>query len=342
MRFRLLLLLLPVLLAACSKTDAPIQLDFIGNTTLTSSNRTVSPNDTLTTRVYAVGNDNLLRRLRITVAYDPGLSPIRYPTPLASFDPRNAPANEEIVYLDSLITPITTTPGYTSPYRGGEYVFENRFSARSTSGTELWQYSVTDATGESASRAYRLTVRKADSAAVFHNYALLMRPEPRTDAAADTLRNRARVFLNLRYGLLLPKYALLNNQASLQANQPLVDVVCLTNSGGTTIRLAGTAAAELSSRLSSGRWPVANRNRTRLLQTSLTDTDFGNADTTPDFVAAFVAGRPFVADSLSTGTLTKGSVLAFRTAAGYYGLMLIADLVPGTFPRLNCSIKVQK
>ncbi|WP_426060585.1 hypothetical protein [Hymenobacter sp. B1770] len=340
MRFRLLLVFLSVLLGACSKTNAPVRLDFIGNTALTSSNRSVGPNDTLTTRAYAVGNESPLRRLRIEVTYAPGLSPILYPLPLSNFNLDNAPGSQTIVYLDSLITPIPNSPTYTSPYKGGEYIFNNRFSARSTSGTELWQYTATDAAGESASRAYRITVRKPDSAAVFHNYAVLMRPRPAT--ASDTLRNRARVFLNLRYGLLLPRYAVLNNEATVQPNQKLIDLVCVTSSTGGTIRLDGMAADSLARQLSGARWPRANRNATRLLRTTLSAAQFADARTTSSFASAFAAATPFTRDSLSTGVLARGSVVAFRTGEGYYGLLLVGELVPGTAPLINCSIRVQK
>ncbi|OGX83741.1 hypothetical protein BEN47_17205 [Hymenobacter lapidarius] len=349
MRFRLLLLLLPVLLGACSKKDQPVQLDFIGSTTLTSGNRVVSPNDTLRTRVFAVGNDNLLQRLRVTVSYSFGLFPYLYPVPISGFDPKNAPGAREVVYMDSLISPILNTPTYTSPYRGGEFLFENRFSARSTSGTELWQYTATDAASESAARAYRLTVRKPDSAAVFHNYTALIRPLPGSPVTVSALpvadrplRNRARVFLNLRSGLLLPKYSLLNKEASLQSNQPLVDVICVSNAANTIIRLDSPAADSLKNKLSAASWPVANRRRTRLLRTSLTATTFAAASTTTAFATAFANGQPFTADSLSTGPLVNGSVVAFRTGEGYFGLLLVANLVPGTSPLLNCTVRVQK
>ncbi|SFQ76579.1 hypothetical protein [Hymenobacter arizonensis] len=341
MRFRLLYVFLPLLLGACSKAKGPVRLDFIGNTALTSSNRTASPNDTLSTRAYAVGGESLLRRLRIEVTYTPGLSPILYPLPISNFDADNAPASQTLVYLDSLITPLFSTRNYTSPYKGGEYIFDNRFSARSTSGIEQWTYTATDADGQSASRSYRITVSKADSAAVFHNYTVLMRPQPAT--ATDTLRNRARVFLNLRYGLLLPRYAVLNNETTVQPNQRLIDLVCVTNSTGATIRLDGPASDSLGRRLSTARWPRANRNATRLLRTSLTAAQFAEARTTANFVSAFAAGTPFfTSDSLSTGVLAQNNVIAFRTGEGYYGLLLVGQLVPGTSPLLNCSIKVQK
>ncbi|GAB3292076.1 hypothetical protein ACFQT0_07480 [Hymenobacter humi] len=335
MRFRLLLFLLPVLLGACSKPAQPVRLDFIGNTTLTSGSRVVNANDTLSTKAYAVAKDNLLKRLRITVRYEPGPSPVLYPVPISGFNPNNAPGPQEIVYLDSLIKP-------TAAAQESEYLFENQFSARSTSGAERWQYTAIDAADGSASRAYRLTVRKADSAAVFHNYTTVIRPVPGSPLAASVLHDRARVFLSLRDGLLLPKYAVRNNEASVQANQQLIDLVCVANRAGTTIRLDATAADSLSRKLAPSSWPVANRRRTRLLNTRLTATEFGNARTTGSFASAFAVGTAATRDSLSTGVLARGNVVAFRTANGYYGLLLVSDLVPGTSPRLNCSIKVQK
>lgn len=336
MRFRLLLLLLPVLLGACSKTDSPVRLDFVGIGTLISGNKTVSPNDTLTTRAYAVGNDNALTRLRITVKYEPTRNPIIYPIPLSNYDPKNTENDDALVYLDSLVRPRYT--GLNAP-RGGELLFVNKFTARSTSGTELWQYTATDVKDQTASRSFRLTARKADSAAVFHNYTALLRPT--LALAPDTVRDQARVFLALRSGLLLPRYAVLNNEKSLQGNQALIDLICL----GTTTTVSLNAPADiLTLHLSTMKWPDANRRRTRLRRTGLSPTDFGNAATTAAFTTAFAGGTLFT-DSLSTGTLAKDQVVAFRISENnqtYTGLILVSDLVLGTAPKLTCTIKVQK
>lgn len=338
MRFRLLLLLLPVLLGACSKTAAPVRLDFIGNTTLTSGSRVVGPTDTLTTRAYAVGNDNLLQRLRISVTYDRGLAPIVYPVPLSDYDPKTGPDPQTILYLDSLIKPVIG--GNSNAPRGGEYLFENRFAARATSGSELWQYTVTDVAGESASRAYRLTVRKPDSAAVYHNYALSLRPQPRSAVASDPLRDQARVFLNLHYGLLLPKYAVLNSEGTVRENQLLVDLICAVR--GSNVALEAPAYAGQLPFLPAAKWPV--RRVTRLRRTSLSSDDFSKAATTAAFTTAFNSGQLFAnsPDSLSTGTLAKNQVVAFRTAEGKTGLLLVADVVLGTAPVVRCTVRVQK
>ena len=336
MRFRpLSFLLLPLLLAACAKTNAPLRLDFIGLTNLVSGARTVNPGDTLASRVYAVSFDHQLRQLHIAVTYAPGLSPILYPVPLAGYNPKNNPDAITITYLDSLIKPIPGSSSRDSP--GSQYLFANRFTARTTSGTELWEYTASDDGGNSATRAYRLAVRKTDSAQVYHNYTLAVHPQPRNKAVADSVRDQARVFLNLPFGLLLPKYALLNNQGTVQPNQQLVDLICTVRGSS----LAWEAPADTAQRkyLLAGKWPT--RRATLLRRTSLTLDAFIKAKTTDAFVAAFAAGTRFT-DSLSTGTLAKDQVLAFKTTEGKVGLMQVVDIVPGTKPLLTCTVKVQK
>lgn len=346
MRFRLLLSLLPLLVGACAKTDAPVRLDFVGSTGLTSGNRTVNASDTLTTRAYAVGNTEAdLQHLRITVTYDPGLTPIIYPTPVSNFDPKNAPGPQEIVYLDSLITPDPRA----SVRNPSEYLFQNQFTARTTSGTETWQYTITDQQGQLASRAYRLTVRNRDSAAVFHRYNMLLRPVPRAATVAASVRAKSRVFLNLHYGLLLPKYAVLNRQPVLTANQQLIDLVATTD--GAAINLSTLADVQVIPSNSSI-WPNANVRHTTLRATNLGTTGFNNAANATDFATAFNGGIRFAPDSTRTGTLAKGQTLAFRftetntanppVTTTYYGLLQVTDIIPGSAPLLNCAVKVQK
>ena len=331
MRFRFLLPLLPALLGACAKTAAPVQLDFIGNPALVSGSKVVNPTDTLTTRAYAVGNDHDLARLRITVTYEPTRVPIIYPVPASGYNPKDTPSDDELVYLDSVLV---LTPSPVNP-TGRELVFQNRFTARSTSGTERWRYTITDAQGASASRALRLTVRKADSLRAIHSYSILLRPVPPAPAAPAALRDQARVFLSLRSGLLLPRYAVLNQQNSVQENQQFVDLICATT--GATVRLDAPAAPAAFPRL-----PAAAGRRTRLLRTGLTAAQFEQALTPASLLAAYAGGQPFTADSLSAGPLASGSVLAFKTVEGYTGLLLVAGLATGTAPLLNCSVKVQK
>lgn len=336
MRFRpLSFLLLPLLLAACAKTNAPLRLDFIGLTTLVSGARTVSPSDTLASRIYAVSFDHQLRRLHIAVTYAPGLSPILYPVPLAGYNPKNNPDAITITYLDSLIKPIPGSSSRSSP--GSQYLFANRFTARTTSGTELWQYTASDDGGNSATRAYRLAARKRDSAEVYHSYTLTVHPRPRSKAVADSVRDQARVFLNLPFGLLLPKYAVLNNEGTVQPNQQFVDLICTVR--GSSLAWEAPVATAQDSFLLAAKWPA--RRATLLRRTSLTVAAFGNAATTDAFTAAFNSGTAF-ASPFSTGTLAKTQVLAFKTVEGKVGLMQILDIVPGTKPLLICTVRVQK
>jgi hypothetical protein len=345
MRFRLLLLALPVLLGACSKTNGPVRLDFIGLTGLTSGNRTVGPGDTLNTRAYAEGTDANLTSLRVTVKYEPGRNPIIYPTPLSSYDPSKAVNDDERVYLDSLVDPATLNRNADGSPRGGAFLLANKFAARTTSGTELWQYTATDANKESATRLLRLTVRKADSAAVYHSYTIRFRPvvpTSRPPANAAQLRDQALVFLNLHSGLLLPKYALINNSGSVKVNQQLVDLICVASSTTSIALLSPTDMQSLL--LNPTTWPITNRRPTQLRATTLNGNAFASSITADSFNAAFAAGTAFP-DSYSTGALQVGQVIAFQVTENgqdYRGLLLVSGIVAGSAPLVTCQVKVQK
>lgn len=349
MRFRLLFFCSLLLLAACSKTATPVRLDFIGATGLTSGNRTVSVSDTLTTRAYAEGNDNNLMHMRITVKYEPTRYPIAYPSPLTSYDPTTASNDDELVFADSAIDASNRQYDNNGLPRGGSFLFNNKFTARSTSGKEQWQYTATDETGATASRAFRLTIRKADSALVYHSYTAYLRPvirRSRRTADSAEVRDRARVFMNLRSGLMLPKYSLINRSNSLQANQPLIDLICVAKNTTTVILAAPAEANNVNStnlRLSTATWPTANRRSTQLLATNLSDSDFSNASTAQAFTQAFNNGIAY--PTLSTTPLVKGQVIAFRVAEGnrnYTGLLLVSDIIFGSSPRITCLVKVEK
>ncbi len=337
MRVRLLLFCVPALLAACTKTNGPVRVDFIGGTGLTSGSQKVNFADTLTTKAYASGTDQLLKRLTITVTYKPGLAPITYPAILSSFDPKTAPPSQTITYADTLLGGLPTT----DQLRGGEFLFVNRYAARATSGTETWTYTVTDAAGQATSHALTLNVRRTDSAQVYHSFPLLLRPVPTPVSHATVpARDRARTYCNLAYGLVLPPYALLNSQQSLVANQTLVDLVAVSRASG--LSLEAPASAAQAQLLDASRWPVARRRVTRLRSTTLTVAEFTNAASTAAFEDAFTKGTPFTPDPLSTGPLTKDEVLAFRTADGATGLLYVVALLPGSPAAINCQVKVQK
>lgn len=335
MRFRFLLFCFPVLLAACGKTDAPVRVDFIGGTGLTSGTQRATAGDTLTTKAYAAGTDQLLKHLTVTVTYKPNLAPIAYPAVLSTFNPKTL-KDTTFTFADTLLTGLPTTP-----YAGGEYLFTHRFMARTTSGTETWTYTYTDASGQIGRRSLTLNVRNADSAKVYHGYTLRLRPVPTPVSAANVpARARARTYCNLGYGLVLPRYALLNGQQNLRANQTLIDLVAVSRASGLSLEAPASPAQALL--LDAGRWPLAQRRATELRSTTRSLADFTNAATTTAFQTIFAAGTPFTPDALSTGPLAKEQVLAFRTADGKLGLLYVADAATGAAPALSCQVKVLK
>ena len=353
MRIRFLLFCLPmlVLLAACGKTDAPVRLDFVGATGLTSGNRTVAAGDTLVTHAYAEGTDKALqRRLRIEVTYEPGPTPILYPIPTGSFNAANVPKARTIVYLDALLPAASSSNGS----RYGT-LFVNGLMARTTSGRETWTYTATDASGQTATRAYRLTVRRNDSAAVFHEYPLILRPLPDSAIRAAAVLDSRRVFLNLRLGLLLPRYGVLNstgpnNANTQQPNQKLIDLVCVANRAGTAVSLAAPADPASGVPRNGNNWP-APRRATKIHAVGLTAAQFTNATTAASFEAAFNASTPYrlpgaaISDQ-TTGPLARDQVIAFEALddndTKYYALLKVTALTGGTNPVLTCQVKVQK
>ncbi|GAA4347717.1 hypothetical protein GCM10023185_02970 [Hymenobacter saemangeumensis] len=319
MRFCLpLLLALAGLLTSCDTEPAPVRLDFVGATGLTSSNRTAGAADTLTTRVYA-SSEEPLRRLQVQVSYEPTANPINYPTPASSYDPKDTPDGPTLIYLDSV---------FTSGQKN--VLFQSRFSARSTSGTERWIYSATDREGRTASRAFRITVRKSDSLAVYHSYTLVARP------AANGPEGRR--FLALRPGLLLPKYAV-NTQPE---NQKLVDLVFAMRQNDISLETPDHSALALSTT----RWPAANRRPTSIRRANLSRDAFQNADTRDKLRDAY-NNSPAYTSANSTGPLAKDNVLAFATrdpgsSDTRYGLLIINDIIRTPVPLVSCTVRIQK
>jgi len=319
MRFCLpLLLSTAVLTASCSTEPSPVRLDFVGASGLTSSNRTASAADTLTSRVFATG-EQPLTRLQITVSYEPTAYPIIYPTPISSFDPSDTPDGPQLLYLDSVLT---------SGQK--ELLFQNRVSVRTTSGSERWQYTATDAEGRSDSRAYRVTVRKGDSLAVYHTYTIVARPAE-TGAAG-------RRFLALRPGLLLPKFAV-NKEP---ANQQLIDLVFTMRQGNITLETPNHPNLGLSAT----RWPQANRRPTVIKRTGLDFNAFQAADTFDELRTAFNDGQAYTPAG-STGALAKDNVLAFQSTdpssgESHYGLLRVSELALTPVPVVSCTVRIQK
>ncbi len=296
-------------LAACEKTAAPVRLDFVGDTNLTSSDRILNAADTFRTRVFAaaVAGGPLLKHLKISVTYSPGLRPINYPVLLSSFKTSDAPPDTTLILLDKDL------PGQPPEYR-----FTPTFGARSTSGTERWTYTVTDVDGQTNTRSYRLTVRKADSAAVYQSYALLPTLQPNEE--------RARPYFALRPGLLLPRFAV-DTQPATQAQ---IDLVAVNDNGG--ISLAAPKAVAT--------WPGPKR-ATTLRRTTLDATKFTAVLTAAGLATEYNNAPPAV-DPLRSGSLTDAVVLAFRTEDGRYGLLSISKPTLTPFPAFSCAVRMQK
>ena len=319
MRLRLCLLFVSVLLLGCEKAPAPLLLDFLGAVRFTSSDRLVTSGDTITSRLYAEGRDSdaQLRHLRITTTYAPGRQPYLYPTALGAFDPANLPKAQTLVYLDSVL-PASV---------GKEMLFQTTFGARTTSGTERWEYTVTDAAQRTATRTYRLTVRKADSAAVVHSYTLIANP-----AAVGSLRP-ARPFLEATTGLLLPKFSV----RTQPDNQALIDLLFVSRPSGLTIESPAVALAGAGT----GNWPVSRRHTTRLRLSRVLPADFGKVATATALQNAYTAATPFTSPQASA-SLTENAVLAFETDSLKHGLMLITAITLAPSPVIKCTVRVEK
>lgn len=317
----LLLLLFPVVLAGCNPDPNPgPRIDLVGSTSppfLSSSRLSSLPADTFTTRVFAEARDNengpALTRLRITVDYTPNRNPYIYPTSTA-FDPALVPKeNQPLVFLDSVLA-----PGQRS------IAFQYRAVTRSTTGRERWTFQVEDVEGRTSQRAYQLTLRNTDSAQVFHRYPLrLQAPLART----------SRSFVMLSSGIVLPAFAV-GPSPSQAANRDSIDLVYQSITGGQP-----GLAAPADPTLTLTGWP--RKRATEFRRTALNATDFGNTDTVPELLAAFAAGTAFT-PSTRTGSLSKAQVVAFRTATGKTGLLLVEDFATAPATAILMQVRITK
>lgn len=316
MRLSLFLLSLLSLLAACTPdpSSGP-RIDFVGTSRFVSNNRLVTaPGDTLSTRIFADNRDSangpLLKRLRITVKYEPQSSPFIYPSP---YDPDEAP-KDSLVYLDSLLT----VP---------KLAYQLTFGARTTSGRETWVFEVTDAEDRTASRRFQLTTRKTDSLTVtYHEYiARLQAPTSQ----------RTLSFLDLGAGLLFPNTAVRTNPVVQQR----VDVLYFPSSGNAPVLVTPsnplfTANAILGIKA----WPA--RNQTILKQTQLLPTGFAGATNPQAINTAFDNVQNTTITR--TGALALNQVYAFRTAGGQTGLILVEKLPTSDRPTVDLRVRVTK
>ncbi|MGI4741373.1 MAG: hypothetical protein ACRYG7_39910 [Janthinobacterium lividum] len=329
MRYLLLFLGL-TLLAACAndKNDTGQRLDFVGTTRLTSSNRTgLSPADTLASRVYAEATDarQILTRLRITVAYTPRRNPFLYPTPVSSLvrDLIDNNPDPTFIYLDTLLT-----------NNAQNFLFTSVFGVRTTTGSERWQYELLDPSENVvASRAFRLSMRRADSLLIYNEYTLRL-GVPATGPAA-------RRFLHLLPGLALPAYTVLSvsNQLSSQqaALQDSTDLIVQPD--GLTI--AAPDAATLV--LNSTRWPSTRRRATRIYLTGLTATAFAS-QTTSAAIANIYTSAAATATTPGTlvGPVQATQIYVFQTGGRIprYGLMQVLSVPTSTTTTTTAGLQL--
>ncbi|OUJ73451.1 hypothetical protein BXP70_13640 [Hymenobacter crusticola] len=312
-----------LVLTACDPgvTSGP-RIDFVGSTRFTSSSRVLTtPGDTVSSFLYADNRDrdttddkkySALRRLVVTVVYEPGLAPSLYP--LGALSP--AAPKDSCIYLDSTLADNTNA-----------FVFRHDFTSRTTSGRETWLFKIIDADNKEATRQYRLSMRRTDSAAVIHNYSTLLQ------APQSHLRAR-RSFLDATNGLALTGYAATN-----PVFQQLIDLAYVPGPNNAFGLAAPNATAEAMSKAGTSAWPT--KNRTELRMTGLTLRDFNNATTNVALRDAFNDGSASTSYLPSIG---EEKVIAFRTTMGdqRIGLIYVQDILSTAVPTVLLQIRVSK
>ncbi|NML66005.1 hypothetical protein HHL22_12400 [Hymenobacter sp. RP-2-7] len=319
-----------LLLAACTKVSGPLQLYFIGSSRFTSGNRTgLGAGDTLATRVF-VAADSLggigLKEVRVTVTYRPSRQPFAYPVPLTAFVFNNLPTDEQIVYLDTV---------FAAPYRKN-FLLTSVFGVRTTAGAERWEYTATDAAGNTSTRAFTATARRtsADSAQLYNDYFL------RLNVPARGVGTRR--FIQLKSGLALPAYTVLGTSANPTPDQQgLTDLVQSIDG----LRLFSPDTLGSVVRLPSDRWPTGKRRATRFRLTTLDKTGFDGTQDTTAIRQQYGQAASRVRQSL-TG-LTVNQVYAFRTkpfgaAPPSFGLLRVVGVPGGSSAGLQLEVRVAK
>ena len=303
------------LLTACGSgpTSGP-RVDFIGTSRFTTSDRLLTtPGDTITSFLYADNrgeNNPLLKRFRITVNYEPGPGPIYHVQGRGT-----APGNLEITYLDSALSL-------------NEFVFLHQFSSRTTSGRETWRFEAEDAGNDKAGRSYILTTRRADSTAFIQTYSVLLQA-PASRAGAR------RSYLDARDGLTFAGYSAASNP-SVQA---LVDLVYVPiANGGFSLASPNDPTAQARLNISTAAWPNARKTEVRL--TNLTAAQFAEQNTEQLLFSGF-NDAPLSSANI-TASLAEKKVVAFNTADGRKGLILVDDILDTAIPTVRLQVRVTK
>jgi hypothetical protein len=334
-RYLLLFFGLTLLTACTDVTEKNGQrIDFVGSTRLTSSNKTVTlPGDTLASRIYAEASDDpsqILTRLRITVTYTPRRNPFLYPTPVSAINRDSIDNNPDagLIYLDTLLS--------ANPKN---LLFTSVFGVRTTTGSERWQYDLLNPdTTVRASRAFRVSMRRADSLNTYHDYTLKL--------VAPANGRGARRFLQLRAGLALPAYSVLSTTTSRPASQAalqkLTDLIVLPD--GLTL-VSPDATVTSGFKLDDKRWPVANRRATRIYRSNETDVTFAGLLTNAAITNAFTTARNQAASGSGRiiGPVAAGQVYAFATAGTTprYGVLLVVSVPVSTPSSTTTGLQLQ-
>ena len=316
---RLLLIILGAsLLAGCgAKTNGPLALYFVGSSRFTTGNKTnVGPGDSLATNLYALASDkNELRHFQVTVAYAPEREPFVYTIPLSS-RANSRKADSVVVFMDSTFT-------------ANDFLYTPVFGVRTTAGTERWTFTATDKDNNTSSSSFVLSVRRSDSLVVYNEYSLRLRV-PAAGVAA-------RRFIDLKSGIALPAYSVVGNPVNPDL-QKLTDLIVLPDG----LRLVSPDSASRYGVLNDVRWLAGNRRSTRFRLTSLTPTDFTNAQDTVAIQNQFAApGRAYLP------ALARNQVYAFQanrpTGRPVYGLMLVRGVPNSTSTAgLQLDVRVAK
>jgi len=306
----LLVLFSALLLAGCgAKSSGPLSLYFLSSTRFTSGNRTaVGAADTLATSLYALTDtstdrSNHLTRFTATVTYSPRREPFAYPTQLNLFQNNLAP-DDPVTILDTTLT-------------RGDFLYTTVFGARTTAGTERWDFTAQDKSGNTSARFFVVSVRRTDSLAVYNDYPLRL--------VVPATTKSARRFIDLKSGLALPAYSVVGGVPNATL-QKLTDVIVLPDG----LRLASPDTLGAISGLSSTRWPVANRSQTRFRLTTLVPDGYSSTQSANDIQNQFTGtGRAYIR------SLAKDQVYAFKAikpdgTTPVYGLIRVVSVPNGT------------
>jgi hypothetical protein len=301
-RFALPLLLLSGLLtSACEEQLSSPLIDFVSNGTTLTTDRVVTAPDTFEVRAFAESRSN-----------DPELKRFTVTTQETYYADPNTPEKEdpERIYFDTVFTSSTKF-----------FLFVNRFGASTSQGQQYWRYTVTDSKDNTASRRYRIIARPADSVNALHTYSVRLQAPRRRSSRASLATIR---------GFVLPPFATDRPDYS-----NLVDLVYVPTATGPSLASPSDTTAAKAPNLHVRSWPRPRRN-TKLVRTTLTATAFAAVNSV-QALNDIVAANTLVSNAAVN--VAKGNVVAFQTAEGKSGLILVREV--GTVAPVDLVLDVK-